>query len=187
MPARRSARTGFFATLGEFVIATLRGRDAAPARFTWTGWPAAWRTVSDLDHPGLTVDRIAEATLLAGPAVVVRTRPLPGGTLRFATRGSWGLDLDPYADTMARVLAAQRAFWGDTRGPYTVTLNELAPSPGSLSMGGTGRGDGFARYAGGRIEADALLRNIAHEHIHSWIPRRLGTLPEGDTGAGQSG
>lgn len=179
-------RPAWFASLGEFLFATPEGRDAAPARFAWRGWPAAWRTVSDLDHPRLTVNAISESSLLAGPDVVVRTRPLPNaGTLRLATRGSWEFDLDAYADTIARVVGAQRAFWNDTRGPFTVTMYELAPTPGSLSMGGTGRGDAFAQYAGGRIKADALLRNIAHEHIHSWIPRRIGDSPEGEAAAGQ--
>lgn len=179
-------RPAWFASLGEFLFATPDGRDAAPARFAWKGWPAGWRTASNLDHPRLTVKAIAESSLLAGPDVVVRTRPLPdAGTLRLATRGTWDFDLDTYADTIARVIGAQRAFWGDTRGPFTVTMYELAPSPGSLSMGGTGRGDAFAQYAGGKIQAEALLRNIAHEHIHSWIPRRLGELPDGTAAAGQ--
>lgn len=177
-------RPGWFASLGEFLFATPQGRDGAAARFAWSGWPAAWRTASDLDHPGLTVGEIADSTLLAGPDVVVRTRPVSGGTLRLATRGRWDFDLDTYADTMARVIGAQRDFWGDVRGPFTVTLYELAPSPGSLSSGGTGRSDGFAQYAGGKTQAADLLRNIAHEHIHTWIARRLGTLPDGPGEAG---
>ncbi|TRW17485.1 M61 family metallopeptidase [Glacieibacterium frigidum] len=177
-------RPAWFASLGEFLFATPEGRDGAAARFAWVGWPAAWRTASDLDHPGLTVGEIGDSSLLAGPDVVVRTRPISGGTLRLATRGSWDFDLDTYADTMARVIGAQRDFWGDVRGPFTVTLYELAPSPGSLSSGGTGRSDGFAQYAGGKTQAADLLRNIAHEHIHTWIARRLGTLPDGPSEAG---
>ena len=181
-------RPAWFAALGDFLFAKPEGRDDAPATFAWRDWPAGWVHISDADHGSMgrpmTVADVIESSLLAGPDVALRTRPIPGGALRLATRGRWDWSLDGYADTMGRILSTERDFWGDVSGPFTVTLFQLAPGKNVSSFGGTGRGDGFAQYASPDIVESDLVKNIGHENIHTWIPGRIGEMPDGEAEAG---
>ena len=128
----------------------------------------------------MTGDDIGESTLLAGPDVRVFERPIPNGTLRLGLYGGFKFDTDKYVDDLTRVIAAQRAFWADVFGPYTVTLYALQGIATGSSAGGTGRSDGFALEATPDIDLPNLTRILAHEHTHSWIPRRVGELPKED-------
>lgn len=174
-------RPTWFAGLGEFLFVTPKGSEEMPARLAWTGWPASWTAVSSVDDRPATVSDVAESSLLAGPDLQVRTRPIRGGTLRLASRGRFGWNGDVFADQVAGVVGAQRAFWGEADGDYTVSLFGLAPTPGLTSMGGTGRARGFVLYASPDSTADALHRLLAHEYAHNWIPRRLGAAVEGQS------
>ncbi|WP_375404134.1 hypothetical protein [uncultured Sphingomonas sp.] len=171
-------RPTWFASLGNFLFATPRGRDDAPARFAWSGWPHRWTKASSLDARPITVNDVAESNFLAGPDVTLRTRPIQGGMLRLASHGRFGWSVDGYADKVAAVVSAQRRFWGEADGDYTVTLFQLAPSGSRTSTGGTGRAHGFVLYASAASDADTLFRLIAHEHVHNWVPNRLGDSPE---------
>lgn len=170
-------RPGWFASLGEFLFVTPQGRDAEPATFSWAGWPAQWTKALSADRHTLNVADLVESSFIAGPDVQLRTRRILGGNLRLASRGGFDWSMDGYADRVARVIDAQRRFWRDRNGDYTVTLFQLTPSVGSSSMGGTGRSHGFVQYASPDSPSDGLFRLIAHEHQHNWIPRQLGTPP----------
>jgi len=174
-------RPAWFASLGDFIFATPHDGDAWPATFKWRAFAHTWSVASDLEHGGmgraLTVADISESTLLGGRDVRIVSRPISGGTLRLAVRGSWDFDTSALADVLARTLSAQRDFWGhDVKGPFLVTLTPLT---GQGSSGGTGRSDGFALYGTADTTQVSFLRTIAHEHTHSWIPTRIGTLYEG--------
>jgi len=171
-------RPSWFATLGEFVFAVPQGSDAWPANFHWGALPRGWTAASDLEHGtmgrAMTGSDILESTLIGGVDVKVLSRPISGGTLRLAVRGTWRFSTDNLADVLARTLSAQRDFWGnDVKGPFLVTL---LPLTGSGSTGGTGRSDGFALYGTADITQSSFQRTIAHEHSHTWIPGRIGTL-----------
>ena len=170
----------WFALLGEYVFVAPEGRDAEPVTFAWGRLPAGWRGVSDLEHPGLTVGKITESISMAGAHLAVAERPIPGGTLRVASLGDGPYKGDALADSVAGTIAAERGFWNDQREPYLVAFVPLVPArPGSVSVGGTGRGDGFVLYA--TPDQDDLVRwTIAHEHTHTWIPGRVGSLPAKD-------
>lgn len=176
-------RPAWFASLGEFLFAAPEGRGAEAARLRWRGWPASWKRQSSAERAGPTVDALVESSFLAGPDVELRTRPIRGGTLRLASRGKFGWSLDRYADQVAAVINAQRAFWKDADGNYSVSLFKLAPAGGVSSTGGTGRAHGFVQYASDDTEPDILFRVLAHEHAHNWIPRQIGNPPEGDGSA----
>jgi predicted metalloprotease with PDZ domain len=174
-------RPAWFATHGDFVFVTPQGRDHAPATFGWGALPKGWTVASNLDGAGrrFTVDDVSESTLLGGTDVRLYVRPIPGGVLRLAMRGDWRFADGPFADEIASVVSAQRGFWGGSKTPYFVSLIPLAPGGGHLSVGGTGRFQGFALFATANAP-DAMLRRIlAHEHIHNWIPRLQGRMPEG--------
>jgi predicted metalloprotease with PDZ domain len=170
----------WFATLGEFVFAAPEGRDRAAATFHWGTAPKGWVMASNLDAPGqpLTVEDIQNSTMLGGADVEVYSRPIVGGQLRVATRGTWSFADTALADDIAQVISAQRRFWADTAKSYFVSAIPLKSSPNFLSVGGTGRFAGFALYGTGDAEEARLRRILAHEHIHNWIPLRQGSLPE---------
>ena len=180
-------RPDWVASFGEALFASVDGREQSPATVTFSGWPATWRIVSDLQHGGLgrplTEGDVVESTLLAGPTVEVVSRPIPNGTLRLGMFGDFGFSPGELGDRLAGILTAQRRFWGDGAGPFTVTLYGLGPLTNLSSAGGTGRTDAFALEATPDLPLDFFTRLIAHEHDHSWIPRRLGRLPEVDEAA----
>ena len=127
----------------------------------------------------MTTADIVESTMLGGTDVTVYKRGIPGGVLRVAVRGSWAFTGEHLADLLGRITDAQRHFWGDdVKGPFLVALFPLS---GTGSSGGTGRTDAFALYGTADTSEAHFLWAIAHEHAHSWIPSRIGMLPEGPT------
>lgn len=171
-------RPDWFASLGEFIFITPKGSEKASASLAWAGWPRSWVTASSATEHASTVEDVAESSLIAGPDVAIQTRSIKGGALKVATRGRFDWDISGYADQVAAIITAQRSFWNEADGNYTVILFQLAPSPGSSSTGGTGRAHGFVQYASPDTRSDILFRIIAHEHMHNWIPRRIGEDPE---------
>ncbi|MEI9992915.1 MAG: hypothetical protein WDM86_23170 [Rhizomicrobium sp.] len=172
---------GWFAGLGEHIFVMPHDGDLWPATFHWGPLPRGWQVASDLEHGAMgramTVADIGESTILGGADVAVYSRPIPGGTLRFAVRGKWPFTGDHLADVLGRTVAVQRAFWGnDVKGPFLVTLFAI---DGTGSSGGTGRTDAFALYGTTDTPESRIRRTIAHEHMHSWIPRRIGRPPDG--------
>jgi len=173
-------RPTWFESLGEFIFVLPHASNTAPATFKWGPIPRGWFAASDLEHGRmgrpLHVADIAESTLLGGADVQILRRPIFAGTLRLAARGVWAFDTEKLADELARTISAQRDFWGgDVKGPFLVTLTPLT---GGGSSGGTGRSDGFALYGTLDTSRASFLRTIAHEHTHSWIPTRIGTIRE---------
>jgi len=176
-------RPEWFEALGELFIVAPKGRDHAAADIAWQGWPEGWVKVGSEDHRAATVDDLVASSFLAGRGVELRQRHIPGGTLRFASHGQFDWNLDEYADDLARTIAAQRQLWGDETGDYTTLLIGLQASPNHFSSGGTGRNHGFVQYASPGVAQASLLRNIAHEYMHDWIPAQIGEMPEGDAQA----
>jgi predicted metalloprotease with PDZ domain len=76
------------------------------------------------------------------------------------------------------VVDGLRAFWGDTRGDFVVTVLAMPATHDGLV--GIGRDGGFMAL----IPADVSPRKIAwlatHEYTHAWIPMRTGRMPAGD-------
>jgi len=172
-------RPGWFAGLGEHIFVVPHDGDLWPATFHLGPLPRGWTAASDLEHGAMgramTVTDIEVSVILGGADVTVYSRPIPGGVLRFATRGKWPFSGDHLADILGRTVAAERDFWGDDiKGPFLVTL---FPIDGTGSSGGTGRGDAFAMYDTADTPESRIQRTIAHEHTHSWIPSRIGRAP----------
>ena len=164
---------------GEALFATIEGHQDRPASFAWRGWPAGWTRVSDLDNVSAEHTRVAnivESTLLAGPDVRRYERAIPGGTLQVGVLGEYEFDEAGYVEQLQRILSAQRAFWGDVDGPFTVNLYPIRDVPGRSSLSGTGRSDGFVIESTSNMDLPTLARLIAHEHNHTWVPRRIGTM-----------
>ncbi len=121
---------------------------------------------------------LLESSIIAGPHLKVVERPIFGGVLRMAAVGSWRVPVDEYVDVEAKISSSQRAFWGDLKGPLTITTLALAGSgQGSAGVGGY---RGFAHYVSASTPSTQRIREVAHEHIHIWIPGRLGEMPRGN-------
>lgn len=176
-------RPDWFNLMGEFVFAEPRGRGRQPATFRWGRLPKGWTVASDLEHGRmgrpLTVDDVGQSLTLGGSALRVEARPISGGVLRFAAVEGGSYPIDAMADDIARIVTAQRTYWNDRDGPYFVGFTPLTSDGRARSVGGTGRGDGFALYATEGM-AERLRWTMAHEHIHTWIPGRVGGMGGAD-------
>ena len=179
-PYRPVVRPGWFQLLGNsaFVEPDASAERAASVRFR--GWPADWTLASDLDHQAmgrpLVVGDVIESITVGGTDLRVERRRLPGGELRVAVRGTWDFTDAAFADQVAGIISGQRKFWGDMEEPYFVSLIPLTAEQGWRSTGGTGRGDAFALFSTRNATAADLRNLLAHEHAHSWIPRRVGVM-----------
>lgn len=170
-------RPTHFHLLGNAIVALPAEVDMkAPARFRIDALPAGAAFASDLEHDDQTVLDLVESVAVGGD---FRTLDAGGG-LRIAIRGAWSRDDAGWRAQVARIGAAQRAYWGADDEPYLVTILPLDLPPESLSIGGTGRGDGFAFFATGNAPQDRFDQLLAHEMMHTWTPRRIGGNDEED-------
>jgi len=160
-------RPTWLAAFGEFVFAAPGGREDQAATFQWGKLPAGWSHASDLEHGAMgrpmRVFDILDSVTLAGAGLAVLERPITGGTLRVAAPpGVQPQLLASLADRSAATISAERGFWNDVQGPYLVAFIPLTAKPrGGLSVGGTGRSDGFTLYSTPGVE-DRLGATIAH-------------------------
>jgi predicted metalloprotease with PDZ domain len=173
-------RPTWFASRGDLLLARPEGRDDQAARFKWGKLPKGWTVASDLDHGAMgqpmTVADVEESVVIGGVDVAIVQRPVTGGTLRVASLRSGPIPLDPLADEIAPAISAQRSYWGDISGPFFVAAIPLVRDGKSKVFGGNGLGDGFVLWS--TPDEPALLRwTIAHEHAHTWVPRRVGRVP----------
>ena len=182
-PFKTIVRPTWFEFHGESVFASPHGDDGRPARFAWgEGFPKAWQKASDLEHGAMgrpmAVGDIIESITLGGADVTVQSRTVAGSLVRVAMRGAWKFNEAEFTDLTVRIVGAQRGFWNDIHDPYLVTLIPLAGgSDTATSIGGSGRTDAFALYATTNADGAALRYVVAHENIHTWIPRRIGSMP----------
>ena len=178
---RPKVQPTYIEVLGNAAFAHTPGSDDRAVHVRFEGVPQGWTLASDLEHSAtLTEHDLIESVILMGTDVTIYTpRAGPSG-VRLATRDGWALQPQDIADTIGAIIAAQRAFWGSGPDGFLVTMLPYAPpQPGSVSMGGTGRGDAFAFYATINADGAKLTRILAHESLHSWIPRRIGAMRDG--------
>jgi predicted metalloprotease with PDZ domain len=172
---------GWFFFHGEGVFATPAGREQAPARFAWAGFPAGWTLASDLDHlggarPG-TVNDVVHSAAIGAPDLVVVRREVGGSPLRIAMRGAWDFTPEAFADAVAAVVQAENALWGDAGRPFVVPMVPLGGAGPGLSYTGTGRGDAFSVASTAGFPLDEASRFLAHEYMHTWIGGEIGDAP----------
>lgn len=175
---------GWFFFHGEGVFATPEGREQAPARFAWSGFPPAWKVASDLDHlagarPGTVAD-VYESVAIGAPDLVLMERPVGGAPLRMATRGAWTFAPEAFARTVEAIVTAQNALWGDPGRPFFVPLAPLGDTGDRISSHGSGRSDGFSIASTTNLELASATRTLAHEYMHTWISPEIGDLPRTD-------
>ncbi|MCU0883022.1 MAG: hypothetical protein MUF14_10195 [Hyphomonadaceae bacterium] len=177
-PYRPIIRPDWFNVLGNGVFALPAGGTDRPARIRWQV-PSGWTLASDTQHADLDLKDIVESVTLAGPDVRLYSETVEGGPLRIAVRGQLAMDEAALVRAVTTVSAAQRRFWRSRGESFLVTLVPIGTAPGAISVGGTGRGDAFAVWTVADAPLETLERLLAHEHIHTWIPRRIGAMQVG--------
>ncbi|KAF0174010.1 MAG: hypothetical protein IV086_15525 [Hyphomonadaceae bacterium] len=176
-PYRPIIQSSYFHLLGNAIFALPANIDQrAAARFAISGLPVGAAFASDAQHPMLTVRALAESVLTGGDFRVIDA----GGGLRLAIRGVWPISDADWRTRVSRIGAAQRAYWSASSEPYLVTVIPVAGDPGSTSVGGTGRDDGFAFFATINAAVGVVERILGHEMMHTWIPGRIGGMPASD-------
>jgi predicted metalloprotease with PDZ domain len=149
-----------------------------PVRVAIRNLPRGWTFASDLQHAPLTLGRVWSSVTVGGD---FRVLDRPEQNVRVAIRGDWRFTDDAFADEAASIVAGHRRFFGDPPSPYLITvIQQTAPRPGWLSIGGTGLADAFAFFATPNAEAAQVTRTLAHEGIHTWIPLHIGGMTPGD-------
>jgi len=125
-----------------------------------------------------SLHELQSAIYLGGDFRVYR-REVRGRPVVVALRGEWKFADERLVDETASLVRAERAFWDDYAFPHF--LVSLIPNRIQQGMwGGTGLHLSFAMHAADDFvvpgpQFDTL---IAHEHLHTWIPRRIGTMGE---------
>jgi predicted metalloprotease with PDZ domain len=154
---------------------------STPAHFAISGMPHGATFTSDLEHQSmvrkLTLNDLIESVLVGGDFRVIDA----GGGARLAIRGNWSTPDNVWREKFVAIARAQRAYWRTGDEPFLVTIQQT-PSlgPGSVSVGGTGRGDAFAFFASPDSPLQTIVKVMSHEMMHTWVPRRIGRLPRID-------
>lgn len=181
LPNRALIRPTWFGVLGEVVFAIPEGRAHASATFTWGSAPHPWVIASDLDHPTpLTLETLVESFLYGGTDVRLTQLQVAGGPIRLAMRGHWKFSDGELADLLTRIAVVERQFWNDPNTAFFVPLVPLTPLPEGTLHAGIGRGDAFALYSTTDSPLEGFRWELAHEHLHTWIPDKVGGLPDKD-------
>jgi predicted metalloprotease with PDZ domain len=156
--------------------AHLSNPDLASVRIS--GFLPAHTFASDLEHARfqrkLTFGDLIESVLIGGDIRLIDA----GDGGRLALRGKIDNRTDEeWKQAFTRIATAQRRYWRTKNEPFLVTvIIEPPKDPNSISMGGTGRSDAFAFFTTSNAEAARLSQVMAHEMMHTWIPRRIGRL-----------
>jgi predicted metalloprotease with PDZ domain len=172
-----------FGVYGETVFATVLSREDRPVRFRWGPTPPGWRVASDLENTReLSAREVTNSFLVGAPDLRVIERTVSGAPLRMALQGQLGFEDAAFADTMAKIVEAQRRFWGGSASAYFIPVIGMPAQGAGTSSLGTGRGDAFVMWATGNTPLRELTRVLGHETLHSWIDDQVGGRVEEEEG-----
>lgn len=177
-PYRPIIQPGYFHLIGYAAFVLPELDVDTPARVRVRGLPAGWRFASDLEHADLRLREVRASVSVGGD---FRILDHEASGLRVAIRGHWSFDDAQLMASVARIVSGHRRFWNEADEPLLVTAIELTPpDPGISRFGGTSLDGSFALFATSDKSLEAILPVLAHEDIHTWIPRRIGDMPEQD-------
>lgn len=126
--------------------------------------------------------RLRHAFYASGPMWRLQQRPVQGGVLDLALRGSYAqLGDAEFADASARLVDLQRRFWGDEQGGTQASAGHqwLVLTPNHLPSNNSG-GTLVDKVAVMHVPQDFSARDgafeflVAHENLHQWFPQRFG-------------
>jgi predicted metalloprotease with PDZ domain len=152
-----------------------------PASFGIIGLPEGVAFASDLQHgskeEGLTFGDLIESVAVGGDFRILDA----GNGARLAIRSAVDARDDAgWIKAYGDVSRAITGYWESQAGPYLVTILPFAPAnEGSISVGGTGRSDAYAFFTTRNAPPETLDLIMSHEMVHSWVPRRIGSMDDG--------
>jgi predicted metalloprotease with PDZ domain len=173
-------RPRYFHVIGWAALARPRWTLTTATAVTFKGLPATWRHASDAEHASSLKEALT-SVMVGGDFRVLRQGPLT-----VAIRGAWAFSDEAFLKRLGPIIESHHRFWGDPPGAFLVTLLPIVSKPNSSTAGGTGLGDAFAFYATENVPQDRMLKGLAHEHMHSWIPLRVGSTPADSQGVAES-
>lgn len=177
-PYRAIIQPTYFHLIGNAALVIPEIEGSTPVRVRARAMPRGWRFASDLEHRGLTIEDANTSIAVGGDFRVVSGED---PNIRIAIRGAWQFSDADFAAKASRIVMGQRRFWEDASEPYLITVIELTtPDPGWVSVGGTGLEDAFAFFATPSGDDRTINRILAHEGLHTWIPGRIGGMPQED-------
>jgi len=180
-PYRPIVQPTYFQFIGSTALVAPDLDASAPVRVRTRRMPRGWSFASDLQHDVANLDRLGASVTVGGDFRVLHGADR---NIRVAIRGAWDFADADFVANVDDIIAGQRRFWGDASTPYLVTVVQLTPpGPGHISIGGTGLDDAFAFFATASADPEGILRVLAHEAMHTWIPAALGGAPEQDEAA----
>jgi predicted metalloprotease with PDZ domain len=169
-----------FTAVGWALFATVEGREGAPSTFAWGAIPQGWTVASDLDgKASLKGADLHDSVLVGGAGLQIVERPAAGGTIRIAFQGDWRFDEERFGDLMGRIAQTSAEFWGDRGEDFFVAMTPIRSPDGATVQVGVGLGDAFSLWATPDVEEADLRHILAHEHLHTWFPGRLGGVRTG--------
>lgn len=179
-PYRPVIQPGYLHVIGWTALAYPRVGDnrTTPASAEIVDVPGDWGSASDMTHAGAATLHDLQASIWVAGDFRVQETAVAGAPLRVAIRGAPDMDEAAFLADLKQIIEANHAFWGDGAEPFLVTVLPLTVEPGRTSFGGTGLSDAFAFFMSPGIAHHQITRVLAHEHLHTWIPGRLG--PGGD-------
>jgi predicted metalloprotease with PDZ domain len=154
-------------------------RQEGPVQLAIVTKPISLAFASDLEHQSpdrqLTFGDVVESALIAGNIRKIDA----GGGARMAIFGKIdGRDDTGWRNAFTSIAGAQRKYWSAADEPFLVTaLIGDPPEEGWTSVGGTGRTDAFAFFATTNASPARIDQILAHEMMHTWVPRRIGGMP----------
>lgn len=173
-PYRPVVQPTYFHLIGEASLVTPAERSAeTPVRWRVRNLPRGWSLASDLEREGLTLAEVLPSVVVGGDFRVLHDRD---ANVRLAIRGAWSFSDADFHREASTIIAAQRAFFGDSATPYLVTVLQLDAPEGRTSIGGTGLNDSFAFFATRNATPAPITRTLGHEGSHTWIPFVIGGL-----------
>jgi len=164
-------------------------KDAVTLTIEWRDLPADWTLAGShgIKTGANTIWTVQNAAVqLARHAVYV------GGDFRLhkvligdqplyiATRGERQFKDDEFVTATHKLVAAHREFWGDFDFPHFL-ITHIPNSYPQGSYGGTALHNAFAMHTAAdfKVPSNPFDFLIGHEHLHTWVPRRLGIMAPG--------
>ena len=171
-------RPEWFAVHGQSALVVPEGHDHERASLRYVSPPQDWTLTSNLSERSTTLGDVRETMLLGGMHYQEISRQVLGAPLRLAYPPQFATVAAQALDDIAQVDTAERGFWRATGEPFFVAIVPLADD---VEYQGRGLNGGFALFLGDHVPKDAWLHLLAHEHMHTWISRRIGGFPETDS------
>lgn len=175
---RATIQPMYFHLIGNAILVTPGGAaENSPVRLRVRDLPRGWSFASDLLYPRLTLEKIWSSVIVGGDFRILRD---PQSNVQLAIRGTWSFTDQQLLDQAAHIIAGHRRFWNDPAAPYLVTVLQLTGPEGWISVGGTGLDDAFAFFATPNGPQYTIVRTLAHESLHTWVPIQIGGVPQED-------